>query len=502
MSRMWVKWIFQALGVTLLGVVNASAQYQALNGNDWWEPGADRSLPASYVAPNESGITMTRLANGPMATKGHPFFTPLGRNGRACVTCHQPADGMALSLKTIQERWDASQGRDPLFAAIDGSNCPNLPQGQKASHSLLLNKGLFRIARSWPPRDVAGQKIEPEFTIAVEHDPTGCNLDKTHGLNSREPQVSVFRRPRPVTNTRYLTAIGFDFEPKNGLPMILDPKTKKPTSGNLMADARLLTLDAQARDAMRAHLELMGQPDARWLDVILAFEQQLTTAQSFSHKGGALDKDGGQGGPDLLARAIAGELQSTARKPIWSEEFAKWQSAPGASTQEAEFRASVRRGVDVFSKKTFLISNSGGLNNIPLGNPLRDGCSICHNMQRSGMDVAPGQIDLGTTNLPHADPSPDLPLFKLTCKPSAMPHPYLGAVVYTHDPGFALTTGRCRDIGKITMQSMRGLAARAPYFSNGSASTLRGIVEFYNRRYRIGYTEQEIQDLTNLLSVL
>jgi cytochrome c peroxidase len=52
------------------------------------------------------------------------------------------------------------------------------------------------------------------------------------------------------------------------------------------------------------------------------------------------------------------------------------------------------------------------------------------------------------------------------------------------------------------MQSMRGLAARAPYFSNGSARTLRDVVEFYNRRYNIGLTEQEKQDLTNLMSVL
>ena len=49
---------------------------------------------------------------------------------------------------------------------------------------------------------------------------------------------------------------------------------------------------------------------------------------------------------------------------------------------------------------------------------------------------------------------------------------------------------------------MRGLAARAPYFSNGSASTLREVVDFYDRRYDIGYTEQEKQDLVNLMSVL
>ena len=70
------------------------------------------------------------------------------------------------------------------------------------------------------------------------------------------------------------------------------------------------------------------------------------------------------------------------------------------------------------------------------------------------------------------------------------------------DPGYALTTGKCSDIGKITIQDMRGLAARPPYFSNGSARTLQDIVSFYDRRYHIGLTEHEKEDLTNLLRVL
>ena len=39
------------------------------------------------------------------------------------------------------------------------------------------------------------------------------------------------------------------------------------------------------------------------------------------------------------------------------------------------------------------------------------------------------------------------------------------------------------------MQQFRGLAARAPYFSNGSAATLRDLVDFYDRRFNIGFTE-------------
>jgi len=178
------------------------------------------------------------------------------------------------------------------------------------------------------------------------------------------------------------------------------------------------------------------------------------------------------------------------------------QQAAGLTDEQLQFRQSVARGVKLFRDRTFLVMDNAGITDMGFGNPVRNDCNFCHNMTRTGMDVAPGQVDLGTTNKPYADPAPHLPLFKLTCKAGFDPHPHLGPVVYTTDPGFALTTGRCKDIGKITIQSMRGLAARAPYFSNGSAQTIRGIVDYYERRYRMNLSEQERQDLTNLMSVL
>ena len=48
----------------------------------------------------------------------------------------------------------------------------------------------------------------------------------------------------------------------------------------------------------------------------------------------------------------------------------------------------------------------------------------------------------------------------------------------------------------------RGLAARAPYFANGSAKDLAGLVDFYDRRYDIKFTAQEKRDLINFMSVL
>jgi len=105
---------------------------------------------------------------------------------------------------------------------------------------------------------------------------------------------------------------------------------------------------------------------------------------------------------------------------------------------------------------------------------------------------------------PHAPPArrPDLPLFKIACRTDLPPHPFLGREIYTQDPGRALVSGKCEDVGAIVIQQFRGLAARAPYFVNGSAATLRAVVDFYDRRFNIRYTELEKVDLVNFLSVL
>lgn len=484
------------------GAVPGADDPTASASGAWWVPGSDRQVPASARYSNESGAVEVLNADGVLAAKGHPFFEALGSNGRACVTCHQPMNGMSVTPAALRARWNQTQGTDPVFAAIDGSNCPSLPQASEQSHSLLLGRGLFRIPRPWPPRDELGKPIRPEFTLTVVRDPTGCNLDPRYGLRSTAPTVSVFRRPRPAANLKYATAFGYVFEPKTGLPLPLDPVTGLRYSGNLMADQRDRTLAEQARDALSAHLELPTQPSPALLDQLIRYESQIYVAQAYDVQAGPLSSGGASGGPLTLLASKPGVLKSGSNQQ-WSE-FAAWESPeadPDATPAQREFRRSVARGAKLFRDRTFLISDSSGLNSMNFGNPTRDSCNFCHNMTRTGMDVAPGQVDLGTTNEPFADPDPDLPLFRVTCSPEH-PHPFLGRVIYTHDPGFALTTGRCADVGKITLQSMRAMAARPPYFSNGSARSLRAVIDFYERRYNIGFTEQEKQDLVNLLSVL
>ena len=58
-----------------------------------------------------------------------------------------------------------------------------------------------------------------------------------------------------------------------------------------------------------------------------------------------------------------------------------------------------------------------------------------------------------------------------------------------------MISGQCADVGKFKGPILRGLAARAPYFHNGSARTLADVVTFYDQRFNIGFTEQEQKDL-------
>ena len=65
-----------------------------------------------------------------------------------------------------------------------------------------------------------------------------------------------------------------------------------------------------------------------------------------------------------------------------------------------------------------------------------------------------------------------------------------------------MISGRCVDVGSIVMQQLRGLAARAPYFVNGSAKDLREVVDYYDRRFDMKLSNPEKEDLVNFLGAL
>jgi len=106
-------------------------------------------------------------------------------------------------------------------------------------------------------------------------------------------------------------------------------------------------------------------------------------------------------------------------------------------------------------------------------------------------------INIGVTDYP-AQGGLDisgLPVYTIKCNST-------GATVRTTDPGRALISGKCADVGKTKGPILRALAARAPYFHNGSAATLMDAVEFYDQRFNLNMTEQQKADLVAFLQTL
>jgi hypothetical protein len=467
-------------------------------------------IPAEVAQDETDGDRSGKLGSyqpdGGTPTATNAFFQELGTNGRTCATCHQPPSGMSVSLQNIQARYQACGALDPIFAPIDGADCPNLvsegttspsylgknngsgSRSFEESHSLILKKGLFRIFIAVP----AGA----EFTVSVVSDPYGCNttanydskVDSTTGQTLQV--VSVYRRPLVSTN----------------LEFVLNTRIKLPDGGsNIMWDGREPTLAQQAIDATLGHAQALIAPTVSQVAQIVAFETGIFSAQVDSNTAHSLTDLGALGGPRDLADDPAPGTSDAGTIPI----YRKWATLAG-SAPFAKNREAIAHGEAIFNgqAKTFTISNVAGLNDIAaVGNPLKNAsCSACHNQVFAGTDSFPGaQHDLGIGGDHPAfggpKPSTDLPIFTVTCAPGTTTS-YGGAVITTNDPGQALITGKCADIGKLSVAPLRGLAAHAPYFSDGSAKTLDDVVGFYDKRFGIHFTAQEKADLVAFLNAL
>jgi cytochrome c peroxidase len=165
---------------------------------------------------------------------------------------------------------------------------------------------------------------------------------------------------------------------------------------------------------------------------------------------------------------------------------------PALAPVEPAVPAAVRRGQGTFKTRVMLVTGVAGFND-DRERRFIAGCATCHDAPGTGSRTAAALLNIGVN-----DPSrrtPDLPLFTLRCT-------LTGTIVQTLDPGRALVSGKCRDIGKVKEPVLRGLAGRGPYFHNGSAATLMDVVEFYNARFQMRLSPGEKADLVAFLSTL
>jgi cytochrome c peroxidase len=429
-----------------------------------------------------SGTISTYQPGGSTQTSGSPFFENLGTNGRTCFTCHQPQTGWGVSAQSVQDRFNSSSGADPIFRLVDGATCPtddvSTPEKRMQAYSLLLSKGLIRIGLAIP--------ANAEFNISVISDPYNCNTNPVTGLlNPNSGIVSIYRRPLPSTNLGFLI---------------------KDQINAIMWDGREPSLESQALHATTGHAQANPPgPSSAQLQQIVNFEIGLFTAQSFDNAAQDLDVKGANGGPVDLQGQLASFFfgindpfgqnpKGTPFNPNIFDLFQAWSSLPGNTAVNID-RESVARGETVFNTTKINITGVAGINDVLGASSFSGFCGTCHDDPNVGNHSVKAPLNIGI-----ADASPPalnvsgLPVFRLRGCPG-------GSIVVT-DPGRALISGKCADIGKFKGPILRGLAARAPYFHNGSAATLMDVVNFYDQRFSIGFTAQQKQDLVNFLNTL
>lgn len=436
---------------------------------------------------NATGTSQTFTACGTIDTS-NAFFQSLGTNGRSCVTCHAPSDNWTIIPASLQTRFNNTKGTDPVFRTNDGSNSPladvSTVAARRAAYSMLLSKGLIRIGLSIP----AGA----EFTLLATDDPYGY-AGSVNGL-------SLFRRPLPTTNLKFLSTFMWD-----GRETFRDASStlclKAPLDPTTCFASATFDLADQANGATLGHAQAtVGLTPAQQTSVV-NFELGLFTAQTFDNAAKDLTAAHGGGGPANLSGkpfyfgindVVSGDYATSAAfTPVVFHTYDAWANRPGGGTEAA--RATVARGQALFNTKPITITGVKGLND-DLGVAVLPGtCTTCHDTPEAGNHSIPAPLDIGLTDASRR--TADMPLY--TLKRTAT-----GETIQTTDPGRALITGKWKDIGRFKGPILRALSGRAPYFHNGFAADLNAVVAFYDSRFAIGLSAKEKSDLVAFLQTL
>jgi len=446
------------------------------------QPLADEGRQASanlQLAANSAGLAATYSLAGVIDRSG-PFFQSLGSNGRSCASCHVQAEGWSITPLGVQTRFERSRGTDPIFRTNDGSNSPladvSTPRARRSAYSMLLNKGVIRVGIGIP--------ADAEFELAAVDDPYGF---------ASASELSLFRRPLPTTNLKFLSTVMWD-----GRETFKDPASPNCVAGTTSCFASIhFDLADQSNGATLGHAQATTALNDAQREAIVAFETDLFTAQVFDWRAGSLAARGARGGPVTLASesfhfgindTLVGDYQTHAPfTPTVMTLYDVWAQG-GTAAQRA-----IARGQVLFNGKPIAIRGVKGINDDLGLDTLPGTCTTCHNTPNAGDHSIPMPLDIGVSDASRR--TPDMPLYTLRRKAS-------GETVQTTDPGRALITGKWRDIARFKGPTLRALATRAPYFHNGMARDLDEVVDFYDTRFGIGFTPAEKADLVAFLRAL
>jgi hypothetical protein len=413
--------------------------------DDFGEEGSrlKTQLPNNKDFKNEGGHAATFSTAG-FVDLQNAFHTPQGTNGRSCGTCHLPEVGWSINPRDIESLFSRTEGTAPIFNPLDANSATadvSTPEARYASYSM-LRKGLIRRGANRPST--------AEYTITAVDDPLGAGGSAT--------RFEFFRRPLATAN--FHLALNVGWHSQNG-----QAAAPPPTAG----------LTAQAAGNITGAQQGTAPADPVVVSSIVTYESQLSFAQTKVPGAGPLDNCGAQGGPELLSS------QAFVSGPFTL--FDAWATGSGCANNP--HRRQIARGQALFNA-----TNAGG-----------GSCRGCHNVANNGSNVNGTLFDIGASDADKREPG--MPLYTLT---RTIPAPPVGTppeTKQTTDPGRAgAGTGTWASVNRFKVPSLRGLAARAPYFHNGIAKTLHDVVEHYEEKLGFVFTPAEEEDLVSFLNAL
>jgi len=424
------------------------------------------------------------------------------------VSCHLPSAGWTITPPQVQAIFERTRGGvipdalglGAIFRTNDGSNSPNADvstlEARRRAYSMVLTKGLIRVG--------IGVPATADFELTAVDDPY-------HHASAAE--LSLFRRPLPTTNLQFLTTVMWD-----GRETALGTDhCNLSAEGGACFAAIHFDLAIQSNDATQGHAQAPDPITDAQRQSIVAFETALATTQVWDEKAKRLNSAGGKGGPEaIFGQAFyygindnLGDYRTGAPfTPLVFDIYDAWSDRHGGGANEA--RRAVARGQEIFNTRPITISGVAGLNfaspfNPPLPASIQGTCTTCHDTPNSGNHSIVAPLNIGLADASRR--TPDMPLYTLQQKCVILGDgtktvgPGCPSQTVT-DPGRALISGRFADIGKFKGPILRGLAARAPYFHNGSAADLGAVIDFYNERFGAGIVGRDREDLIAFLRAL
>ena len=395
-------------------------------------------LPNDFPFVNQAGTAATFSTAG-FVDLGNAFHVPQGKNGRSCESCHLVQAGWSIAPADVELKFLLTRGTDPIFNLLDA----NSPTADVST--VQARRAAYSMLRKGLFRRNGDVPANAEYKIVEVDDPLHTGASPTH--------FEFFRRPLATANFHIAQNVGWHDQ-----------------NGNLTRDVPT-ALFAQAAGNITGGQE--GPPPTKaTVDSIVAYEEGLSFAQQFVFGVGSLSSCGAQGGPENLSAQppVAGRFDL----------YDAWIGmVPGSCTTPSadRKRAQIARGQQLF--------NDGDANG--------KRCGGCHNAANNGSNAIGTLFDVGASRAQFRQPG--MPLYKVRNMAT-------GETRLTTDPGRALKSGQWIDLDKFKVPSLRGIAARAPYFHNGSAATLSDVVIHYEAALGFEFKPEERDDLVAFLEAL